>query len=151
MGKRIFTREFHGNVTIDAAVGPPGGFVNAKTPHSWLLQESIEVIGASITVATAVPSENDGYSLCIVELSQAGLYGADGSILKAEASEGWNTTPAGIALSGANIAVMFPQGATVPVREEGYLYINAGGIGKSAGECVYYFSVIVHYTKKGNQ
>ncbi|GAI54173.1 unnamed protein product, partial [marine sediment metagenome] len=69
-------------------------------------------------------------------------------ILMAQAGEGWNTAPAGISQDNGNVTVRFPAGLAIPVREEGYLFINATGWGKSAGDSAYYWEVIVYYIKK---
>jgi hypothetical protein len=145
MSKRIFTKVFVGKVSVETPMPAEVSEV------AWLAQEDIEVIGAEICVLCTAPSENDGYSHCAVELSQTGVFAADGSILKASASEGWNTTPAGIALANANVAATFPAGYVVPVKEEGYLYVNTESAGKTAGICVYDYNVVVYYTKKGGR
>ncbi|MBA7555315.1 hypothetical protein ES705_47973 [subsurface metagenome] len=141
MSKRIFTKRFSGQVEV--------GMPNMDFPamDSWLLQENIEVIGASIAVIPWQPSENDGYTYLSVELSQTGVFGLDGTILQCGAMEGWNTSPAGISVHVGNVAVSFPNGAAVPVREEGYLFVNAKGYFKTAGITNYNYGVTVYYTK----
>ncbi|MBA7542381.1 hypothetical protein ES705_34702 [subsurface metagenome] len=148
MSKRIFTKRFMGTVAYDSGPPPDIGF---NAIDSWLAQEDIEVLGAAITVVPDSPSENDGYTWCAIELSQVGIYGQDGAILQAVAMEGWNTTPAGISVAVGNMSVSFPDGEVIPVREEGILYINSRGYGKSAGQSGYSYSVTVYYTKKGTR
>lgn len=148
MSKRIFTKRFSGRITC--AFGDPA-ITSKNAIESWLVQEDLEVVGASIAVGPSLPSENDGWTYCAVELSQVGIAALDGSILTAYASEGWNTTPAGITQSNANVAISFPNGAAIPVKEEGYLYINCKFAGKSAGDSLYDYGVTVYYTKKGSK
>ncbi|MBA7712241.1 hypothetical protein ES703_121213 [subsurface metagenome] len=141
MSKRIFTKVFEG--VLQAGATP----VHDNARDTWLVQENIEVIGASISVGNTAPSENDGFASVIVELSQVGLREQDGAILSAKAFEGWNTTPAGVDVALGHIAIAFPQGYAVPVKEEGYLYVNAYTQGKSAGVSGFDYVVIVYYTK----
>ncbi|MBA7700096.1 hypothetical protein ES703_108803 [subsurface metagenome] len=143
--KRILTKVFWGehNVAAEGAMAAVG------TLDKWLLQEAIEVVGAEVMVQSAVPSENDGFAHIEVELSQAGAFGADGAILVGGAGEGWNTVPQGIQGTNANATIAFPAGYAVPVRDEGYLYINYHSQGKSANVSKFTWEVIVHYIKKG--
>ncbi len=144
MSKRIFTKVFSGEVS---AVGPL--VVDEGALAAWLIQyESIEVIGALGCIQLDAPSNNDGTSFAIIELSQVGVFGLDAAILAVSAAEHWNTAPAGISQAGGNVAVAFPSGSAIPVKEEGYLYINSRVVGKSAGVSVYNWEVIVYYTKK---
>ncbi|MBA7552056.1 hypothetical protein ES705_44609 [subsurface metagenome] len=142
MSKKVFTKLFTG---IRQAVVVGQG--SQPAIHQWLMQEDIEVIGASIMVASSLPSENDGYASCEIELSQVGVSDSDGSLLKAAAGEGWNTAPPGICRQNAHIAAMFPAGEAVPIKEEGYLFVNAWVIAKSAGISEFRYTVIVYYTK----
>jgi len=143
--KRILTKVFYGqhNVAAEGAMTATGML------DKWLLQEAIEVVGAEMQVQSALPSENDGFAHLEVELSQAGVFGSDGAILVGGANEGWNTVPQGICGTNANVAIAFPQGYAVPVRDEGYLYINYFSQGKSANVSKFAWEVIVHYVKKG--
>ncbi len=143
MARRIFTKVFANYILAE----PAGKIGNAVL--TWLAQEDIEVIGAEALISCIVPSENDGWSFCVVELSQVGVFGQDGDILKVVGSEGWNTTPAGICKADGHAFITFPAGFAVPVKEEGYLYINYESQGKSAGASQYNFAVIVYYTKRG--
>ncbi|MBA7712817.1 hypothetical protein ES703_121807 [subsurface metagenome] len=144
--KRIFTKRFSG--AIDA--NPPGlVFEDQNALETWLVQEDIDVIGAEVAVASHAPSENDGYALVSVELSQVGVMNQDGSILLASSTEGWNTAPPGICQASGHAMVTFPNGMAVPVKEEGYLYINGRSKGKSAGPSLFSYGVVVYYTKKG--
>lgn len=144
MAKRIFTKVLSGTRGVVTTGVIPEGAV-----ASWLAQEDIEVIGAEIAVVSDKPSENDGFAWCQIELSQVGIWSQDGLILKASASEGWNTTPAGVDQTNGHAIVAFPQGFAVSVKEEGYLYINTIGCGKTAGESTFYWSCIIYYTKRG--
>ncbi|MBA7591953.1 hypothetical protein ES708_34124 [subsurface metagenome] len=144
MSKRIFTKVWTGYIPAQLAVPE-----QQNALEQWLVQEDIEVIGAEITLINRAPSENDGFASCTLELSQVGVYGQDGSILAAGAQEGWNTVPQGISLANGNVAVTFPLGLAVPVKEEGYLYLNAQTYGKTAGVSTFRYLVIAHYTKRG--
>ncbi|MBA7587043.1 hypothetical protein ES708_29053 [subsurface metagenome] len=115
--------------------------------HSWLVQEDIEVVGAQASIASLLPSENDGWAFAKVELSQVGIRAQDGAILAANATEGWNTVPQGITQCNGHATIVFPQGVAVPVKEEGYLYINALTMGKSAGNSMFDYEIVVFYTK----
>ncbi|MBA7557873.1 hypothetical protein ES705_50651 [subsurface metagenome] len=150
MSKRIFTKVWAGYVNVEPG-GYPAGPMIENAINSWLLQENVEVIGASMALVNTMPSENDGFSQVLLELSQSGIYGTDGGILAVMSSEGWNTTPAGIFGSVGHSGVMFPDGKTIPVREEGHLYLNVSFTGKSAGICVYSFEVMIYYTKQGSR
>ncbi|GAI01833.1 unnamed protein product [marine sediment metagenome] len=144
--KRIFTKVFAGKMTLSSSY-------ETKQPAalSWLAQESYDILGASGVAWCDAPNENDGFAWITAELSQVGIADQDGSILKVTAGEGWNTVPQGIhGISGHN-AVMFPDGSSVPLREEGYLYLNLLGMNKSAGQAVFGYAVTVYYTKKGSR
>ncbi|MBA7711821.1 hypothetical protein ES703_120787 [subsurface metagenome] len=144
--RRIFTKVFDGSVEVVAGLLP----VDHNAIESWLAQEPIEVIGAEVIAHNGQPCENDGQSKFTVELSQVGIARQDGAILAANALEHWNTTPAGIATATGHAVVTFPAGYTVPVKEEGYLYVNAWGTGKTADSTFWQYVVIVYYTKKGH-
>ena len=144
--KRVFTKIFDDYVS---AIGTTE--VQNDAALSWLLQEDIEVIAAVINIQCATPSENDGFSSCVVELSQVGLFAQNGTIMSGRAGEGWNTTPAGIQSTNCNLAMVFESGMAVPVREEGYLHINTEAIGKTAGVSLFHYTVTVYYIKKGSR
>ncbi len=146
MGKRIFTKPFTG---IQIVAGPTE--VEVPASQSWLAQEDIEVVGVSGWALNTVPDENDGFAYLIVELSQTGDLDQPGSILKLCAQEGWNTVPQGIHTANAHNAVVFPAGFTIPVKEEGHLYINMKYENKSAGISTFQFGFIVYYTKRGGR
>ncbi|MBA7589413.1 hypothetical protein ES708_31498 [subsurface metagenome] len=141
---RIFTKVFHKQV-------PAMGDTPVKEEPSmfWLMQEDIEVLGAEIHIYNTSPSENDGFASLYAELSQVGMLNADGVILAGAALEGWNTTPAGTNAVAAAVVTNFPPGYVVPIREEGYLYVNTIVTGKTAGVSAFTYDVIVYYTKKG--
>ncbi len=144
MSKRIFTKVFNGAITAELAVPKTDNAI-----MSWLAQEDIEVVGASATIYSYQPSENDGQAEALIELSQVGIIAQDGAILQVAAHEDWNTTPAGICLTTQQATVMFPQGSAVPIKEEGYLYINAMSVGKTAGLSSFQYTVTVYYIKRG--
>jgi len=143
MSRRIFTKVFQGCVMATTDVLE---YVDAKEAH--LVQEDIEVIGAEATAYSTLPSENDGWAFIEVELSQVGRVHKDGAILAVSSSEGWNTTPAGITRANGHVAIAFPSGLAIPVKEEGYLYINTVSTGKSAGTSMFNYWIAVHYIKK---
>ncbi|MBA7547626.1 hypothetical protein ES705_40055 [subsurface metagenome] len=146
MSKRIFTKVFSGSITATGVM-----LVGMDAAETWLVQEDIAVIGSQAKCYSVQPSENDGFAQVRVELSQVGKEAQDGAILSVAASEGWNTAPPGIAALAGHTTVIFPQGVAVPVKEEGYLYINASTKGKTAGSSIFHFEVIVYYTKKGTK
>ncbi|MBA7589880.1 hypothetical protein ES708_31974 [subsurface metagenome] len=140
--KKIYTKVFAGYITMSGSNG-----LIEEASRSWLLQDDIEVIGAECLIVSSRPSENDGFSWAKVELSQTAVRDQDGCILEAMANEGWNTTPAGIMASNGHAVVSFPAGYAVPVKEEGYLFINFNGSAKSADISEYQYKVIVYYIK----
>ncbi len=146
MSKRVFTKIARGDITIVEE------FEEEVTGiYSWLVQEDIEVVGVNMCLRSSVPSENDGFASCTVELSQTAEYAQPGAIAAVCAGEGWNTTPAGISLANGNLALNFPVGLAIPVKEEGHLYVNAMTKGKSAGASMFNFEVLIYYTKKGSR
>ncbi|MBA7592174.1 hypothetical protein ES708_34352 [subsurface metagenome] len=144
MSRRIFTKVFAGSISATGVM-----LTEMDAAETWLVQEDIEVIGSQAKCYSVQPSENDGFAQVRVELSQVGKEAQDGAILSVAACEGWNTVPQGITLSAGHTTAIFPQGLGVPVKEEGYLYINASTKGKTAGTSVFHFEVIVYYTKRG--
>ncbi|MBA7589215.1 hypothetical protein ES708_31296 [subsurface metagenome] len=50
-------------------------------------------------------------------------------------------------MANGNVSINFPSGVAIPVKEEGYLFVNAKAVGKSAGTSGYSFGVTVYYTK----
>ncbi|MBA7551290.1 hypothetical protein ES705_43829 [subsurface metagenome] len=142
MSKRVFSKVFHGTIV---ASNPLGTAYNAY--ETWLAQENIEVVGVQASILVTEPSENDGLATAEIELSQVGVKDQDGAILKVVVGEWWNTTPAGIAMTAGHSEVAFSPTLAIPVKEEGYLYINGSAIGKTAGLSHFSYSVIVFYTK----
>ncbi len=149
MSKRVFTMVFHGQVEAMAFPAPEVVVVNAA--QTWLAQEDIEVVGAQATMVSTTPSENDGKAIAEVELSQVGVMDSDGAIIKAVASEWWNSAPPGITEVAGHTELTFAPTLAIPVREEGRLYINTSAIGKTAATSTFSFSVVVFYTKKGSR
>ncbi len=139
---KVFTKVFNGVIAVSGAQD-----VDEPARDALLVQEDIDIIGASLTLASVVPSENDGFASCYVELSQTGITKQDGLVLGGHAMEGWNTTPAGIMVDNCNVTLVLPAGKTIPVKEEGHLYINVYRTGKSAGVSVFSYVLTVFYTK----
>ncbi len=148
MSKRIFTKVLASTVNVQAGIGAE---VEQNSILQWLVQEDIEVIAISLAICCSAPSENDGFTKLEVEISQVAVAKQDGLILAGVATEGWNTTPAGICATNCNESIVFPLGLAVPVKEEGYLHLNAVGVGKSAGTCGYQVVATIFYTKKGSR
>ncbi len=144
MGKRVFTRVAKGWVIVSGA-----SEVEQTGVYSWLLQEDIEIVGVNMSLWSEEPSENDGFASCNLELSQTAEYAQAGAIASVNAGEGWNTAPPGIAKQGNVTVLNFPVGLSVPVKEEGHIYVNAMGFGKTAGDSVFAFEVIIYWVKKG--
>ncbi|MBA7575142.1 hypothetical protein ES708_16963 [subsurface metagenome] len=142
MSKRVFTKIFRGEINVELAMPT---IVNGF--FSWLVQEDIELVGAEISLQNDMPSENDGFATCELELSQTGLIGGDGAILDAKAMEGWNTVPQGICNQNAHVVLVLPQGVAIPIKEEGHLYLNTRGYGKTADLSYFEYCVIIYYTK----
>ncbi|MBA7587289.1 hypothetical protein ES708_29314 [subsurface metagenome] len=89
--------------------------------------------------------------MCEAELSQTSKTRAEGLIINGIATEGWNTVPQGLAQTNCNHAVVFPQGQVIPVKEEGYVYLNAVTIAKTAGESIFDVRGTIYYTKKSSR
>lgn len=142
--RRVFTKVARGQVQIVTAVE-----VEQTGLYSWLIQEDIEIIGVNMSLWNSEPSGNDGVASCNLELSQTGEYGQPGAIACVNASESWNTAPAGIAATGGITVVNFPANLAIPVKEEGHIYVNAMGLGKSAGTSFFLFEVLIYYLMKG--
>ena len=142
---KVFTKVFAGVIAVLVPEVQPPLVTNAL--HSWLLQDDIEILGIDGAMVNSKPSENDGFSSVVLEVSQSGIYGTDGALFAIGATEGWNTTPAGICEVNGDKSTMLPSGKTVSVREEGHLYINVSTWGKTAGESKYDFHIIIYYTK----
>ncbi|GAI02704.1 unnamed protein product [marine sediment metagenome] len=147
MAKRVFTRIAKGIASVGGMGFPEPGEQTGL--YSWLLQEDIEIVGVCMSLWNSLPSENDGFAWCNLELSQTAEYGQSGSIASVNAMEGWNTTPAGICATNGHQVMNFPVGLSIPVKEEGHLYVNALLEGKSAGTSEFSFLVIIYYTMKG--
>ena len=101
---------------------------------SYLAQEDIQVVGVELEVAAEVFSHGVFTALKYMglnaEVSQSGKWDAPGCLLRA-LSEGCvqtlavpNNTHTNRNLQPSQIAVMFPSGLAVPVKEEGHLYLN---------------------------
>ncbi len=146
MGKRVFTKVFHG---VIAAEVPVTTQVNAA--QTWLAQEDIEVVGVHASMINSSPSENDGLASAEVELSQVGKLDEDGAIIKVVANEWWNTAPPGIHQIAGHTELTFAPTLAIPIKEEGLLYINTSSVGKTAAVSTFSYSVIVFYIKKGSR
>ncbi len=144
MGKRMFTKCFSGQAIADGL--PPAYSLNIAP---WLMQEDISILGVDMDVRMTTPSENDGFTSLILELSQVGAWGTDGSIASVSGGEGWNTTPAGIQQDGGHTSLMFPE--SIDVKEEGAIYLHSLSQGKSAGQTAYNYHIVVYYTKGGSR
>ncbi|MBA7586449.1 hypothetical protein ES708_28447 [subsurface metagenome] len=144
MSKRVFTRIAKGYVHAELTVEAEQTGI-----YSWLLQEDIEIVGVVMSLYSAIPSENDGFASVNLELSQTAEYGQAGAVASVNATEGWNTVPQGISGTSNVTVVNFPVGLSIPVKEEGHLYVNALSVGKSAGVSTFVFEVIIYYTMKG--
>ena len=146
MSKKVYTRVYGGYISVMGIIPDP-----FPPSLQWLMQDDIEVVGAECVMACSAPSQNDGYSWAKVEISQTSVKSQSGQILEAMATEGWNTTPAGITLANGHAVLALPEGYAIPVKEEGYLYVNFDAVGKSAGVCEYQYKVIIFYIKSSRR
>ncbi len=144
MARRIFTKCFSGALTATGAAP-----VISLNMAPWLMQEDVLILGVDMDLVVTVPSENDGFSSCTIEVSQLGAWGDDGSIASVSAYEGWNTTPAGICATTGHTSFFFPAGKGIDIKEEGALYLNAQAKGKTAGTTSFNFLVTIFYEKRG--
>ena len=149
MSKRVFTMVFWGSIV--APVMPIPIPFQSGGVQTWLAQEDIEVVGAQASIFSTTPSQNDGKATAEVELSQVGVFDKDGAIIKAAASEYWNTAPAGIAEVAGHIELTFAPPLSIPIKEEGLLYVNTSALGKTAATSTFDYAIIVFYTKKGSR
>ncbi|MBA7591949.1 hypothetical protein ES708_34120 [subsurface metagenome] len=147
MSRRVFTKVFRADVLAPTMPMPVEAPQEAIT--SWLVQEDIEVIAVEMVIANSKPSENDGFAKCYAELSQTSKTKAEGLILGGVATEGWNTVPQGILQTNCNVILSLPAGQVIPIKEEGYVYLNAVCIGKTAGTSTFQVMGIIYYTKRG--
>lgn len=108
----------------------------AATPRtigdSFKAQEDLTLVGAFLGAWVNLENENDGFAECAFNLSMDGTVWEQ-LILEANASEGWNTTPAGICKQDGRHVVMFPAGHGVTLKEGESVYLCYDGRGKSAG------------------
>ncbi|MBA7588280.1 hypothetical protein ES708_30334 [subsurface metagenome] len=147
MSRRVFTKVLKADVIAPTMPMPMESPEEAIT--SWLVQEDIEVVAVELVIASSVPSENDGFAKCYAELSQTSKTKAEGLILGGVATEGWNTVPQGLAQTNCNVILPLPAGSVIPIKEEGYVYLNAVCIGKTAGVSKFQVIGIIYYTKRG--
>ncbi|MBA7558252.1 hypothetical protein ES705_51048 [subsurface metagenome] len=140
--KKVYTKVIHETVAV---MDPATTEFNALI--AWLLQDDIDIVGAELAVGCYMPNENDGFASLRAELSQAGLMDKDGAILEAMASEWWNTAPPGVSQTNAHAVLSLPEGYAIPIKEEGYLYLNCLAAGKSSGQTLWHVKGIVYYTK----
>ncbi len=153
--KRVFTKFLKGAGMSLPITGAPSELAEFPANQMWLLQEDIDIIGVELIggVGGDMAVLNAGSGEFIVDVSQVGARGKDGMIAEVRGiwtSEGaahlggvWGTTIA---------VVMFPPDAAVPIREEGYVYLN-GYVNCYGGQVGQQISVqgyaIIYYTKRG--
>lgn len=124
-----------------------GSTVVLLAEDSWLLQEDIEVVGFQLHAEVEEQMANDGKGAVCVELSQTGVWHADGILGTLSAVAEWNTAPAFGHTDRHDISVIFPAGHRVTVKEEGYLYLHmcvdatelTAGIVKTEGFAIIYY------------
>ena len=144
MSKKVYTKVFGGFVACTGIDPDP-----LPASIAWLMQDDIEVIGAECILASSAQSQNDGQAWAKVELSQTAVISQAGQILEAQATAQWNTTPAGVCDTAGHAILSLPAGYAIPVKEEGYLYVNFGAIGRSAGTDEWMYKVIIYYIRTG--
>ncbi len=153
--KRVFTKWLKGAGMSLPLAGLPVEKAEFPANQFWLLQEPIDIIGVELVggVSGDMAKMNSGSGEFSMDVSQVGVLGADGMLAIIRGiwtSEGaahlggvWGTTV---------VVVMFPSDAAVPVREEGYVYLNGyinaynGQLGQEIS-CQAY--AIIYYTKRG--
>ncbi|MBA7542384.1 hypothetical protein ES705_34705 [subsurface metagenome] len=140
---KVFTKVFEAD--IGTSIGPIETINDAEL--TWLLQEDISIFAVDGVAVTNKPSENDGFTRLIAELSQTAVFGSDGALMAVAVSEGWNTTPSGIFATASNKSLTLPQGKAIIVREEGHLYVNCSTYGKTAGITHFQYRFTIYYTK----
>lgn len=142
VGKKIFTMHLEGSVTV---TGTPYTKQNAFIAR--LMQEDIHIIGVNAN-AHGRPSSNinDGFAAIGCDVSQVGDYQVDGTLGTFHYGQGSNTAPASVWSQHSDLAVVFPAPG-IPIKEEGYLYVNIATQGRSAGSEDLTLDVTVYYTK----
>lgn len=148
MNKRIFTHKVDFSQKTVAA----GTSLTYNADTAWLMQEDIEVIGVEVQIDMTDHVANDGMGLAVIEVSQSGTYGGDGLIARVNGISEWNSVPAfGGARQPGAVVVMFPAGHAIPVKQEGYIYMNGyyNAVTLTAGNFIFAGSAIIYYTKKG--
>ena len=164
MGKRIFTKYLYGTVKRTAIGDLSSHYEQTIGIDRFVAEEDIEVIGFELMAqASIVPTDTD-YGLqywgCVAELSQVGAWASSqmsGVLAKAltehikEETDGAANVPA-LAQDHPepHVVVMFPSGFSVPVKEEGTLYLNLSHwIDSDAGkEADLFGSCVIYYTHK---
>lgn len=137
---KIYTRRL-----AAAVVAPFGVATEYQAADFWLVQDDIEIVGAYLGISASLADILCMGGGCVhADLSQVGLLDQDGQILQGMA-EVIPDIATNFGQSGQlNIAVMFPAGLRIPVREEGYIYLN--GIAFMANVTVGNIGICLHGT-----
>lgn len=142
--ERIFTHVLHKTFT-QGAVGTEG----PNPVETWSPQEDIEVVGCWLYGELEVISENDCQTGGWFGLKSGAMMDLGGWLGRINWSGLWNTSPAAVQKEYANVAVIFPKGQAVTVREGETLNLFASVRSVTAGEHTYSLGAIVYYIPKG--
>lgn len=116
---------------------------------AFLAQEDIEIVGVYICAHMCSMNQNDNVTTLYGEISQHGNLSQDGAILYVQSVSAWNTAPAfGYYFPGEH-TIMFPEGRTIPIKEEGVVYLHAHYQGVVTGTTSLSIHAHIFYTKKG--
>jgi hypothetical protein len=153
--KRIFTKYLQATGCALPITGGPVDFLHFPANQFWLVQEDIEVVGVELTggIGSAWVEMVKGSGEFHVDISQVGLLGQDGVIanIRGVWTAGQIPNVAGV-WGDTKVVVMFPPDGAVPVKEEGYVYMNLyvncynGDAGKFLSAQAY---AIIYYIKRG--
>jgi hypothetical protein len=115
---------------------------------AWIPQEDITIVGVLLQCFFGLENANDCHIYGHMEVSQAAVHWQDGIIACACINRGWNTTPGAIHEAPANVAIMFPAGFGIPVKEEGHVNLitnfwQEGAAGSNSIHC----DAIIYYVK----
>ncbi len=144
MSRRIFTKHLSGTARDEAEA-----WVENNAIASWLLQEDIEVIGYQVLTEVLIADQNDDLAEIIAEVSQVGIFGQDGTIGMVSGAHLWNSIPQSVDRECPVVTAMFPEGLAIPVKEEGYIYLNAIAKGALATHTTWLVRANIYYTKRG--